>query len=251
MRGWWTILIFICHWLYMYESSEILGIRLGHGGEYGVAGFFVISGFLNNKKYSDRKFNIIDTINFMIHKIKKLYILHLICMIPYLVNDFPIAYGYFVNGNKAWQNYVIDYGMNIMLLQSMFTRVNSVNGVSWFLSCIMILYLFTPLLFKVGSVIQKKKANAVFLIIFLMILCFLEQYDWTYQNPFFRVFQYMTGMLLAKISAIDFRYDCMIRNILLGMSIGLSVAIFALPLGNVGGGCCRYIGCRRVCSCCG
>lgn len=232
LRGWWIILIFICHWSIRYGFDKWSGIFFTRGGGYGVAGFFVLSGYLNNKKHYNDSFSLFDAIKFSLYRIKKLYVLHLICMLPYLTRDLPIIYEYFINGNKAWQNYVIKYGMNVMLLQSIFIKWGSVNGVSWFLSCIMIVYLLTPWLLRVNKIINKKKLNLCCVVIFLIVLYLLNRYEWTYHSPFFRVFQYMVGIIFANISEMHYKYERQIKNIALGIAVILSLGAFVLPPGN-------------------
>ena len=142
-------------------------------------------------------------------------------MLPYLCNDFPQNIAYFMEGNKAWQNFVIEYGLNLLLLQSIFPNVGSINGVSWFLSCIMVLYIVTPFVIKFKNRLIK---NGQFIksgmMLCLVALYVLDKLWWSYDNPTLRIFQYIFGMLLS-----DMVFQKKIMNSRMMWPIGIVISI--------------------------
>lgn len=85
----------------------------------------------------------------------------------------------------------------------------SFNNLSWFLSCIVIIYGLSFFLLKLVNRIEAAKCK--FAILFIFIVQFILNYInsvgiyniYMYCNPFYRVFDFLIGMLTAKMVLSD------------------------------------------------
>lgn len=173
-----------------------IGIFLFHSGfllqgTFPVTLFFMLSGFM--MYYTKR-----DTIKPLtgIKKIKKMYPMHVI--------TFVIAI--FV-GNVA-VNYTADFAvksaiLQLLLLQSWFPDYTlTYNGLSWYLSVTVFLYLISYPLVKVIKKISIPKTALFFVLVLTLVLNVFDRYSWgaiLYMNPLYRVLDFLSGMLVAKI----------------------------------------------------
>ena len=125
-----------------------LGICTGHCqvsklGAWGVSVFFVLSGFvLTIRYYDDNSLSFNQSIIRAIKRVKNLYPLHVLMMF------FAIVYiCILLNGTTRF----IEVFSNLFLIQSWFPDMSiyfSLNGVSWFLSAILFLYMLFPCMIK-------------------------------------------------------------------------------------------------------
>ena len=108
------------------------------GGDCGVAFFFLLSGFVCSLAYGPKISNgSFHYGRFLWNRLKKLYPLHLLCLLFYLlVSRAPL------DGKVL---------MNVLLLQSWIPNMDyyfACNSVSWFLSTLMFCYVLFPLLYR-------------------------------------------------------------------------------------------------------
>lgn len=173
-----------------------IGIFLFHSGfllqgTFPVTLFFMLSGFM--MYYTKR-----DTIKPLtgIRKIKKMYPLHII--------TFIIAI--FV-GNIA-KKYSFDFAikaaiMHLSLSQVWFPEYTlTYNALSWYLSVTLFLYFISYPLVKMLTKVSKPKLILVFALIITLVLNCIDRYFWgtvLYMNPLYRILDFLTGMLIAKI----------------------------------------------------
>ncbi|MCQ2608309.1 MAG: acyltransferase family protein [Bacteroidales bacterium] len=152
--------------------------------------FFVLSGFLY--KHPE------NTAVYVKKKILKTFPLYWLCLLLYVVLCHP--------------NISIDILPHIFLLQS-YIPSSAANafyykylGVSWFLSSLLFCYIVSPFLYKL---LERLKQEHTFLILMMLVIfmyiirsCKLlpKEYGiWFYYiSPFYRIFEYTAGMLLAK-----------------------------------------------------
>lgn len=144
------MLIFLCH---MYIVPTIWA-------GLGVSVFIVMSGFLMVCKHYDHKLNASfkGCVDFMISKIKKLYGLHILTMIAALLLVVVPA----IKGTVQldYSTLIIKVLLNVVLLQAWVPDSSiyfSLNGVSWYLSLAVFLYMMFPLLL---SKMQKHRGHA-------------------------------------------------------------------------------------------
>lgn len=199
------------------RALAFLGICSGHCaltrlGAWGVAVFLNLSGFLLvYRHYSDEKIqgNISEGIKYGLKKILALYPLHILMMIAALVLHFKLG------GKFSLLNLI----SNILLFQSWIPSMNvyfSLNGVAWYLSTILFLYIVFPvILLKIRKLNSIRSAIITAGFIYtLQIVCgywaqvFINNtnidipdfVNWfTYICPLFRMGDFLIGCLFGYI----------------------------------------------------
>ncbi len=203
------------------RALAFIGIFLVHAkiawgwSRLGVSIFFCMSGFLMTYIYWDRQLpgNIVDALRFSLGKIKKLYPLHIITMIAVVLIELWI---YRTNGvlREAIPGLLRNIALNIFLVQSWYpdSTVNvALNGVAWYLSVALFLYIKFPFLLKW---MKKRKLpvlvfTAILLIALQIILAYPfalrygaegVRYRWfMYCFPAYRVVDFFCGCVLGRI----------------------------------------------------
>lgn len=138
------------------RALAFLGIFTSHCGvtylgPWGASVFFVLSGFVMVFTYSDKNMDTSMRSNFQfsLKKIKKLYPLHIVMMIsaiPIIIWD--------IMQNDSARTYVVSIikvFLNIFLVQTWVAKSSayfSMNGVAWYLSVCLFIYMMFPLLMK-------------------------------------------------------------------------------------------------------
>lgn len=194
-----------CEFLSRYSFGKIY-TNFFHNPTLAVDFFFMLSGF--GMMLSSLKKGISDSsFRFSYNKISKiypLYVMSLALALPYYIM-------FYTEGQLA--KLVFKFSFSLTLLQSAtgMTRFSHmINGVCWFLSCLFIIYLFSPFLMNLlvkKCTTRKKNRIVLFLIIgfipfFNKCLIKIESQtvfdDLHYGSPYIRVFYVIVGMLLAK-----------------------------------------------------
>lgn len=173
------------------------GIFLFHSGflphgTFPVTLFFMLSGFMMYyTKY--------DKITMMtgVRKMGKMYPLHLITFIISIFVWHPWM------NSKYTMAYLIKAGvMHLTLTQAWFPEYTyTYNGLAWYLSVTLFLYAISfPLVFLT----KKVKKPILWMILLLFIIISLDMYSkiygggYLYSNPFYRMLDYVLGMMIAK-----------------------------------------------------
>lgn len=208
LRFIWAITIIICH-IYLVYQAECQSMGIGFDflthGAWGVCSFLVLSGFLvcmhHENKYDDNSSKLLsEGFEFAIKHAKKWYALYMICMIP------PLAFlvlNLFIHFDiKGFLDLIVQVIMNVFLIQAWIPgREYSINGVSWYLSCITALYITVPFLLKINNKIKNNKkicAVGIFICFIAVFLCG-DILKILYNHPIYRIFQFVIGMLLYDI----------------------------------------------------
>ena len=184
-------------------------------GVWGVTVFFVLSAFLMSYNYLERpvfeKPSVKEGLWFSLKRTAKLYPLHLLTLaFPLLLQVFSILTGRMAaEGAYGWK-----LALNVLLLHSLCPPQSwyfSFNSVSWYLSSIMIIYLFFPLILRCirryNSVKNAWLAMVLTLILQALTVWFLSRLikldgfsNWLgYICPFIRLGDYIVGCNLAYI----------------------------------------------------
>ena len=172
------------------------GIFLGHFYYFGwtpisVSVFFILSGFLLTTRKNSSS---------------KLYPLHIIMMLA------SIPFVIYREGGLHLSDLLLKMGCNVLLVQSLVPSADmnaSLNGVSWFLSTIFVLYIIFPFLYRLFKKCRDR-LSLIFVLIVLIALqtlyvyiagCFVHTADLlTYlihSSPLYRVFDMSYGIILG------------------------------------------------------
>ena len=143
LRFVFVMLIFLSH--FSYQDIEALDA----GGDCGVTFFFLLSGFVCSLGYGTK----IETgqfsyFRFLWRRIRKFYLLHLLCLVFFLV--------------VSMSSIDVKVLLNLLLLQSWVPDSDyyfSCNSVSWFLSSLLCCYLLFPLIYRHLSKMAKLILN--------------------------------------------------------------------------------------------
>lgn len=161
--------------------------------------FFVLSGYVIYYTYQKKDLGKLANIKLFY---KKRYIT--ILPIYYLVGTLYIIF--FWGGTESLQENVILMPIEILGLQSVFTSIFSVshNGGTWFVSCILLCYLIYPFAQEIIKQISLKSKIKMLLLSVLVLLwspfiVWKFQTGAIYSNPFFRILEFIIGILLCSM----------------------------------------------------
>lgn len=130
---------------------------------WGVSVFFVLSGFLMVYNYYDRySLSLSPTVSlrFSVGKIRKLYPLHLLSMLPIIA--MVIYFG--KNTGTDWVELTTGIVENILLIQAWsLTYAHSLNGVAWYLSACVFLYFMFPYVLSCIRSYRSRRSGFIFI----------------------------------------------------------------------------------------
>lgn len=194
----------------------------GNGAANGVCFFILLGGFVSGYSSYNKDIHCSgkEVLRYMRKKLEKLYPLYFattIFTISYSGMPSLVAFHSFSNVGSSLKQLL----RNLLLIQSWFpSNYFSFNGVGWFLSTIMFLYLLNiPLRASATKIKKLKNANvyfsAIFFISFILIIiyCYLlrdTNLEYTeYVLPVSRIGEYICGMALGYlIFNINNKLEC-------------------------------------------
>jgi peptidoglycan/LPS O-acetylase OafA/YrhL len=169
------------------------------GGDCGVAFFFILSGFGISCGYGEHLLSHQVTFRtFFLKRIIKLYPLHLLCLLAYLILCFVRLKDYDL----------LPFLPNALLLQSWIPLSKyhfSANGVSWFLSDIVFCYLLFPFLYRVISRSSWKKLTyscVAIIMAYALFICLIpsdKADSFVYVFPLARAIDFSLGIVTFKM----------------------------------------------------
>lgn len=202
LRGWAISLIVLWH------MNEIFPQCLPSTGGRGAEFFFLISGFLvaykhvENDKLNSFRFGI----SYAYKKIRKLYLLYLITMLPILLLDIRIL---MKSNTIGGGQIILKILSSVFLLQSWIPNSEyywAFNGVTWFLSSLVFCYCFSFIMLRIIKEYDEKYVFITLIILQFTIetisLTLLDEElsTWlTYICPAYRYLDYSLGICLYMI----------------------------------------------------
>lgn len=209
IRVFCAIAVVLHHTLYYFDKNNPLHIlSLGNSS---VTLFFVLSGFVAYCSCINKK---LDIYNYYKSRFLRIYPMYLFILICFFL---------FVGKNQFWMSKPSNSEVffAIVGLQSFIPYPRyffAINPVGWFVSTIMFLYILFPIFYKY---IKENKCIkvllfSIFLYIVMILMCIsciglnesnsffvyenrISTNYFLYFNPFSRIFQFVIGMILAKI----------------------------------------------------
>ena len=182
LRFVFVMLIFLSH--FDYRDIQALDA----GGDCGVAFFFLLSGFVLSMGYGRQ---ITDGTfcygRFMKRRFLKLYPLHLLCLLFFLI--------------VSKQHLDGAVFLNVLLLQAWIPSPDyyfSCNSVSWFLSCLFFCYILFPFAYK-----RVSGRWLTLVLVAYLLVCLLTPYEKVnailYVHPLIRFVDFYLGMFLCQV----------------------------------------------------
>ena len=189
------------------RSLAMLGIFLFHswlfpGGSLAVVFFFMLSGFVSY--YSQYKkvdnMNLRDSGRWILNKVKKMYPVYFITMI------FSIFIKWEWVRTLTLKQFIEKFSLNLIMIQSCFKdEALNFNSLSWFLSVLFIIYIFTIPIIKFMKKFNLRETIicivAVLIIQYIINILNINLFEnmYLYSNPAYRIFEFILGMLVAQV----------------------------------------------------
>ncbi len=159
--------------------------------------FFMLSGFSIYINYASE--NLQD-----IQQLKKFYLKRAVGILP-MYYIAAVIYGFLVDRGNIREMLLL-FPIEVTGLQSVFSSLfgYSHNGGTWFVSCILICYLLYPFLQNIVIQINVRVkllliAICTGILLYSPIVVLKFATADIYANPFFRVIEFFTGVLLASV----------------------------------------------------
>lgn len=188
--------------VFFFHCNVHLGVRFGGLTAFVSQGaimmdlFFMLSGFVSQLVLKSRPCDTgIKLGNFYFKQFVKIYPLYLLICLYFLV----------VDGGSVTQK-ALRFPLELFLLQSSISPglfPYGHNGGTWFLSCLMMAYLFAPIFSSLLSVRKNHfffLSTDYFLCALLPVVTTVYSLPNVYSNPFLRVLQFIGGMVLADLT---------------------------------------------------
>ena len=197
--------------------------------------WFVMSGFFAWKSLEKRK---CTSIEFLLSKLRRFYPTYFVCFLISLI-ALPIdTLGIIGGGHKhSAIIYVIILFLHLTLTQSIVpvnSTINAYCSTSWYLSCLLFLYLMAVVMYKtINAIIQKIGLKRVFLLWFCMyaieMLMLSIKYisPLMYELPVFRICEFDGGMLISCLVRVEISEN---KKIIHWTKILLTIAIWLLSM---------------------
>ena len=214
LRACAMLTVFCSHLNYLAGTPFQGFYSLVDNGRFGVNFFLVLSGFVLALGYSSRmnEYSMIRDVQFVKRRISKIYIPYLLTMI--LAVPLYIHSSLSREGSLNVRLLITRVIINIGMIQSAipFAKYSfSINDVSWFISTIFIIYLFTPGIIRLNNRAAKHYTlpRLMLLISALLVLhcCFymaIVQIEYIrfadrglsiiYRSPLIRIFPFLLGI---------------------------------------------------------
>lgn len=195
-----SVRFFFIFFIFLFHCRFLPVNYFDHAGSAGVTFFFVISGFILSHNYKKTVLtNRFSKTNFLIKRFIRLYPIHLLTLLIYLILLFALD-------QSIWQylglKWIIKLILNIFLLQSYIpieTVFFSFTGM-WFLSTLIFSY---SIFYYLAILIITYRSYCFLFLLIIPILMFLLPTEHSiaifYTNPIIRSFDFFAGMIGYEI----------------------------------------------------
>jgi peptidoglycan/LPS O-acetylase OafA/YrhL len=191
--------------------------------------FFVLSGFVIALNYQDRIRNFQDVVQFQSRRLFRLYPLHFILLIVFLLLEIlkyvvETELG-IVAANPAFtKNNLTSFLHNVFLTQNVFLDYSSWNFVSWSISAEFYTYMLFALVMTMSRNARAVLLAACTVIVFSSLL-YLTEHSFTAQHGLVRCFySFFMGVVVFNVSqAIGRRMQRHCSYLFMALSIGVLV----------------------------
>lgn len=194
-----VLMIFFFHTGHIECSYGILSSFISQGAMFMTA-FFMLSGFA--LFYSNRTKDLSR-----MPTLKAFYVKRFIGIVPvyWVIASLYTLYSVVVNGESVATNLIL-LPVEAAGLQSVFCSVFDIshNNGTWFVSCILFCYAIFPFMLLIIEQ-MKRKSRITFYILMTGILLYSPivvgalKLDNIYSNPFFRICEFVIGMLICSV----------------------------------------------------
>ncbi len=165
-----TVFLAHCGFVMTNDRATEFFYHYMNNGVYGVTFFFLLSGFCLNLGYSEKlgALNKDTYKSFIWKRIKKVYptyiVMQTLCLVAAIIKN-PAA----DTVKELLWRYVISIPMLQMLIPNKKVYV-SINGVSWFMSALFLIYLITPVIIMLASSVREQKGKNAMILLALILL---------------------------------------------------------------------------------
>ncbi len=202
------------------------------GGILGVSFFFVLSGFVMTLGYADKINNDFNYKRYLTKRLAVIFPLHWFCLIWAIV---------LAGGINLTKHNIILLSINALLLQSWVPKMDvyfSYNGVSWYLSSLMLFVVLFPYIIKYIANNQLLRCVFVCVIVFfyLFAICMTpEKYHHSilYIHPIMRTVDCLFGVGLAYLFKSIKGKVCLLPNIKIDLSLIILICILVFCSANI------------------
>lgn len=194
LRIYSVIIVFLFHsWMHLECTFGKLTTFISEGAVY-MTVFFMLSGYVLGMKYKNLSINSSSLIKFYKKRAISIYPFYILCVILY-----PILLG-----NETLVQNIMLLPIEILGLQSFFPTLNTIthNGGTWFVSCIIFCYIFSPLCIVIINGISRKVGAYLYILLWGILLLlpwsiYVFHGNEIYTNPLIRLIEFTLGMILA------------------------------------------------------
>lgn len=191
------------------RALATIGIFLFHSGfllqgTFPVTLFFMLSGFLMYYTKSEQieRTSFVEWVHgYVRYKVRQFYPLHFITFLIACVVGRVLS--------KISADMLIGAALDLMLIHPFFPKYALIfNGLAWFLAVIIFLYIVAYPLQKALNRMKNAVVPALLTILAIILLNLLNRFGfelYLYTNPFYRILDFLLGMLIAKMY-VDKKY---------------------------------------------
>ena len=220
-----ALLVYMFHSQWHFKCNYYFLNNFVEVGAIAMTGFMMLSGFVLFMSYSQRDF-------IKLSEVKIFYLKRIISIIPlyYSIASLHVLYQ-MIGGEISLLDVAILFPVEFFSVQSTYFSLfyYSHNGGTWFISCILICYAVYPYLQFIISKISNRFLIITFILNSGMLLYaplvriyFNLDMVTIYANPFYRMLEFIIGIILARIVSTGYRLKLIL---MLNNSISLVITI--------------------------